>query len=506
MEKALLLWRQDPIQAVKDLFGATPEDYQGEMLLDLFVRGHDRLAAKSAHGTGKTTTLAWAGSIFLMTRPIARVVATAPVQAQLKDVLWPEFSKWMSKMPEQFAQMWDLSAEHIRHKERPNDWFAVARTSNKPENLQGFHNTFLLFLIDEASAVPAPVFEVIEGALSDVGAEGGESKLMMAGNPNFAGGELFDAFGKNKGLYQLYTLSGDPETEFTVRDGRAFVSKRVTAKYRQTIGRKYGFSSPVYDIRVRGQFPRMDMKAVFPLEWLERAQYFPLPSFDPVADGVIVCCDPARDGLDETTVCVRRKNAIIYLEGRRGLSTVESAAWVNAVCEQYEEEGIQVLDLRVDEPGVGGGVIDALRAPKDAPEGQISGFGRAVTAYNGGRALIQGVDPDDEIRMFLNRRARDHWVVRRKLELCQIVLPVDEEMVAQGASIHFEAMEHEKVKVESKKAMKARLGPDASPDKMDVIVLAFADSHSMADEITAFVSEADVVQGEERAILDQRFM
>lgn len=497
LAKAILEWSINPVQAVKDLFGATPEDYQADILTDIFVAGDDRLAAKSAHGTGKSTVLSWAGWIFLLTRPMSRVVATAPVQAQLRDVLWPEFSKWHTKMPQQIKDLWVLSSEHIRCKAALNEWFAVARTSNKPENVQGFHNNYLMILIDEASGVPAPVFEVMEGALSDAGKAGGESKLIMAGNPNFAAGELYDAFGKNASLYTRYTLSGDAETKFTARDGKCYVSTRVTEKYRSNIARKYGFGT-IYDIRVRGVFPMHDDHAVIPLAYAMAAQQVPLPGFDQIADGVIIACDPARFGDDETTIAVARGGHIIKLMFYSKQSTFDTAMLVDAEATLWEEEGVPILDIRVDEPGVGGGVIDILRRDKSPGEGQSGGFGRAVTAYNGGKGLVQGTDPDDEIRLFLNRRARDYWKVRIKLERGEVHLPDDPELPAQMATLRYENMENQKIRVESKKVLKARLGSGSSPDRSDVVIIALADGYSMADEVSGSVSEAEVIHGAER--------
>lgn len=505
LELALIEWGSNPVQAVKDIFNATPEDYQGDMLNDIFVNGEDRLAGKSAHGTGKTTVLSWMGWIFLMTRPMSRVLATAPVQAQLRDVLWPEFSKWHGNMNERFKNMFTLSSEHIRCKAAPMDWFAVGRTSNKPENVQGFHNTFLMIIIDEASGVPAPVFEVMEGALSDAGKAGGESKLVMMGNPNFSSGELYDAFGKNKELYARYTLSGDAETLFTPQDGKVYVSNRVSEKYRRNIARKYGKGS-IYDVRVRGVFPKLDDTAVIPLAWALAAQSVELPHFDLVKDGVIIACDPARYGDDETTITVARGGHILKLDAYPKTSTWETASLINDECVYWEEMGVAILDIRVDEPGVGGGVIDILRADP-AKEGETQGgFGRAVTAYNGGKSLVEGTDPDDEIRMFLNRRARDFWKVRRLFEqgLCHI--PMDEELPAQAATLRFEVMENQKIRVESKKMLKARLGVGSSPDRIDVIVIALADFYSMADETVSSTAEDEIIRGRQREQLDDRVM
>jgi conjugal transfer pilus assembly protein TraW len=76
---ALAFWRNNPVEAVKDWFGVTPEDYQAEILMDLFCR-YNRVSVKSGHGVGKTSTEAWALWIYLNTRSQSRVVATAAVK------------------------------------------------------------------------------------------------------------------------------------------------------------------------------------------------------------------------------------------------------------------------------------------------------------------------------------------------------------------------------------------------------------------------------------------
>jgi hypothetical protein len=140
-----------PVEAVKELFKTTPDDWQGDALTALFTKT-DRFAIKAAHGPGKTALFAWAGWIFLNCFADCRVVVTAPTFAQVHDVLFPEYAKWNAKMPDRIKDEWVISGGHIRHKSAPYDWFAVGRTSNQPQNLQGFHGANLLIQGDEASA------------------------------------------------------------------------------------------------------------------------------------------------------------------------------------------------------------------------------------------------------------------------------------------------------------------------------------------------------------------
>ena len=81
---------------------------------------------------------------------------------QLNDVLWAEVSKWQSKSPllKEILQWTKTKISMIGSKER---WYAVARTATTPENMQGFHEDNMLFIVDEASGVADPIMEAILG-------------------------------------------------------------------------------------------------------------------------------------------------------------------------------------------------------------------------------------------------------------------------------------------------------------------------------------------------------
>jgi phage terminase large subunit len=505
--QAFAYWLANPVEAVKDWFKVTPTDYQGDMLTGLFTI-KDREAVKSAHGVGKTTTLAWAGWIFLNCYENSRVVATAPTFSQLHDALWPEYEKWRNKMPEELSTQWKLSGNHIRHKSAPMEWFAVARTSNKPQNLQGFHGQHILIEADECSGIAPEVFEVIEGTLSEAGEEGKVAKLLAAGNPNFTAGEFYDMFTKHKSLYHRITVSGDPHFLQSIekaqgeehRDhGRVYFSKRVTVKYRDTMAKKYGPDSGVYDVRVRGVFPKQEDRAVVPLEWAERAQGRAVSdgvtSFDKVADGVTLVLDVSRFGGDETVLGQFRRNVPCKpLNTWPKTSTVQCVNILKDAKKYWDALGIPVIRIIVDEPGVGGGVVD---------DGRKEGL--VITPYNGGQGMVKGQDPEDDCRMFPNKRSRDYWTVRRRMEMGDLPLPDDDVLVAQLASVHYDYNEKERIQVESKKKMRERLGEDASPDRADVIVMGCAPWYSMG-AINNIIAATDVMFGQDRELYQQMEM
>lgn len=488
--KAWAYWKENPVEAVKDWFKVTPEDYQGEILMDLFARKGDRVAAKSGHGVGKTTTLAWCGWLFLNFYKESRVVATAPTFAQLHDVLWPEYAKWHQKMPDLLRGAWDISGNHIRNKSSPKSWFAVSRTSNKPANLQGFHGTDIMVQGDEASAIPPDVFEVIEGIMSNAGEEGQTAKLILMGNPNFNAGEFYNAFYRNKEMYSRYTISGDPNIhsllEDTTEHGKIYYAKRVTKKYCDLMARKYGQGSGVYDVRVRGIFPREEDMAVIPLAWAQRAATLEAPQFDLIGDPVVISMDVARMGADETVIGVFRRGHLIKMKTWAKTTTNQCEDILMDEYTFWKSQGIHVERMVVDEPGVGGGVVDGAKRR-----------GLPITPYHGGESLKKDRDPEEDIRMFANRRARDYWRVRRMLELGLVSIPDDEILINQMASVHYDYNERDKIQVESKMKMRDRLGDGASPDRVDTIVMGLAPWYSFNGSNSG-ISIDDVIFGENR--------
>ena len=169
--ESIPLWQQNPVQFFEEVLFFYPDEWQKEAAFAL--RDNPKVTIKSGQGVGKTgfeaATLLW----FLSCFENARVVATAPTLHQLNDVLWAEVSKWQSKSPllKEILQWTKTKISMIGSKER---WYAVARTATTPENMQGFHEDNMLFIVDEASGVADPIMEAILGTLT-----GANNKLLL---------------------------------------------------------------------------------------------------------------------------------------------------------------------------------------------------------------------------------------------------------------------------------------------------------------------------------------
>lgn len=149
----------------------------------------------------------------------------------------------------------EWSSEKFYLKSHAQESFAVPRTSRpeKPEALQGFHSENILFLIDEASGVSEKVFEVAEGALSTESAF-----AVMAANPTQQSGYFFDSHNKMRESWAC--LHWDAED-----------SPLVDKAYIASMAKKYGIQSPIYQVRVKGNFVTA-IDGVIPLDLCIAAQ------------------------------------------------------------------------------------------------------------------------------------------------------------------------------------------------------------------------------------------
>ena len=191
--------RDNPVMFVREILNAEPDAWQAEALNALSKES--RVAIRSGHGVGKSCMESWAVCWFLFTRYFPKVIATAPTIRQLYDILWAEISKWLKRSP-LLSELFEWQKTKVVMKAEPERWFAVARTAAKPENMQGFHEHSILFVLDEASGISDEIFEAVEGALTTP-----DAKLLICGNPTRNSGFFKRAFFEDRESYHVQKVS-----------------------------------------------------------------------------------------------------------------------------------------------------------------------------------------------------------------------------------------------------------------------------------------------------------
>jgi len=329
-------YKYDPVYWVEDIVRATPT-FQQSQFLEAYIQPGAHVSARSGHGVGKTSCLAWMLLHFLYFFPEALVPCTAPSGHQLFDVLWAEAGRWWDKLDPWWKNQLLITKSRIDYTGPGSKRFAVARTARaeKPEALAGFHSKNILFLIDEASAIHNAIFEVAEGALSTPGA-----RVVMASNPSRGDGYFYDS---HHGDAADWT-----RLHFSCED-----SPLTTQKYRDKEARKYGVDSDVYAIRVLGNFPSKSSDVLIALDVVESCYG---REVDNVVSPRIAGLDIARFGDDASALVVRQGAVIRHIEDWRNKETMWTVGHVKHLFSQ------KLFDkVAVDVIGMGSGVVDRLK-------------------------------------------------------------------------------------------------------------------------------------------------
>jgi hypothetical protein len=424
-EAIIRRYHNDPVAYGEDTFGIKYSEQEKPILRALAK--HKKVSVRSGHHIGKDTTAAGAVWWFLETRPFPKIICTANTKEQLYDVLWAEMSKWQRKS-ERLQTVFEWTKEKIFHKGASEEWWAVARTAQKGEALQGRHADHQLVVIDEASGIDESVFEASSGLMS-----GENVYVLMISNPTRNNG-FFRRTHTEKGRKLWHTLHfSSLESPFCGKDWIEFMKE------------SYGERSNVYRVRVLGEFPTSDEDAVIPLDWVEDATE---RSFEEGYEPLILGLDVGAGG--DLSVLIPRRGATVYPP--KIYNTPDTIQLAKIVAGEAEEMGADIIC--VDPIGIGKGTFDFLMG----------------TGVCGGR--VYPVDVRKKSYEPGYNRLRDElwWRARKQFEQGTVSLPDDPNLMLELSSVKYK-VESQKVKVDDKRAMKKEIGH--SPDRADALCLTY---------------------------------
>lgn len=442
------VWRDSPLLYVRQRFGVEPTFQQRAMLNAIAPYGA-KVTVRSGHGVGKTSTASWIIFWHIETHDYAKIPCTAPSAHQLRDILWSELTKWR-RAADAYAlaqglhpylalsRLFHLTTDRL-YDPTAKDTEALARTAKKenPDAIQGFHADHLLYVIDEASGVPEEIFEAAEGALSTPGA-----RVLMLGNATRTSGTFYGSHHQSRG-------------DYTALHFRSQDSPLVAPEYRDRLVRKWGEGSNVVRVRADGDFPTQADDVLISLELPElclRREH--VAGTGPRKLGV----DPARFGADRTTLVLRQGRVVEQVKIYAKQDTMVTVGCIVAVLDAWH-----VDEIDVDVIGLGAGVYDRLAELKR--QGRIRCAVVAVNVSNDPPALpVQGEPRPRLLRDFLwLEMAR--WLREEAPIFAMEDRQTGEDLAGELASVMYKLDSDGCIVVESKDAMKKRLGH--SPDLAD---------------------------------------
>jgi hypothetical protein len=352
MDKVELIqrWRGDPALFAREALNFEPWAKQRDIMRAVFT--HPRVAVKSGHKIGKSRLAAGCALGFVSLYPGARVIMTSASARQIRSILWREIGMLLrgARLP--------LGTELARDPgtgiQFPDGREIVGFSTNEPERMAGISGANVLFIIDEASGVPEPIFEAIEGNRA------GGARVLLLSNPTKLSGEFHAAFHGKRQFYKLFTVSSRMTPNATgvgkPRPGLA------TKEWCDEKAIEWGVESSLYQVRVDGEFPRQGASAVIPLAWVEEALermlgYLEEP-FEP-SMGLDVGVDPGRFGDDPSAVAAVRGELAYPIRQVRNLDGPELAGFVLDIVREMRQPGEKVR-IKVDDIGIGASCYDAL--------------------------------------------------------------------------------------------------------------------------------------------------
>lgn len=374
----LLPWQEEGVHAVLDI-------HRANVGLPTVVN-HDALQSisiVSGHGTGKTHFLAAIGHVWIFLFPVLGVV-TAPKQDQIKTRFMPRFRLLLRNAITAYKETVRVDTLKISRFGNP-DWGLQGETASEPENLAGYHDTPQLFLIDEASGQRLdPMYQTIEGALTTPG-----SVLVEIGNPTRSSGEFWAHHNKPNVMQDYYLM------HVNYKDAGPIISDRWVEK----MARKYGKDSPIFKIRVLGEFVEAERFQLIYYKWLADCL-----DRDLYEDGslprLVISGDVADGGEDFSvlTATLFHGNFTVLLRQQK-FSFPSTEATI-----RLGEEAVKMFNtfggrktedtIVIDAVGVGAGTAGALVKQ-----------GYKVVAFKGGK---KSDDPDE----WRNRRVQCYLAMR----------------------------------------------------------------------------------------------
>lgn len=450
------LWRDDPVGFVRDVLGY--HTWSGERRILESLRDHRRTAVHACYESGKTFTAGNAVAWWLSVWPpkSAACMTTATSGAQVKALLWKEIGRAHDRgqLPGRLnLTEWWYDREVVGMGRKPAEYNATA--------IQGLHAERVLGVIDEATGVPAPIWEAMDGLVAN-----DESRMLTIGNPTDPS-SFFASVCRPASGYNVVHISAFDTPNFTAEGAnlppevlRSLVGRTWVEEKRQT----WGEQSPLWIARVEGLFPEDSTDRVVPLGWLKQralitdeqlaVRRFAGDDLLPVELG----CD-VGEGSDRTVVRERRG----MLAGREWIEyTRDPEKCVELLLRCCRE--VRPTRVKIDAIGIGWGMVGFLRSKlraEDDPHLQ--------------RCVVEPIKVSESAAQPKKyKRLRDEmwWEVGRELTRTQAwVIPDDDDLANELTAPTYSIAPGGQIVVESKDDLRKRLG--VSPDRADALLLAF---------------------------------
>lgn len=468
------------------------------------VRDNPVTVAQSANATGKTHGSARVAVWWYKAFQDSQVYcAAAPPEQNLRRLLFGEIASTTEKNPDLFKSDTITTLNIARSAQSFIAGVTIPVSGSeavREAKFSGKHAPHLLFIVDEADAVPDEVFKGIESCMS-----GGNARLLCMFNPRAEQGEVYrmirdgranvvrlNAFDHPNVVTGNDEIPGAVTRSTTVRrlnewarplvddeqpDSECFklpvflegaiARSQSGMDYKPLKPGYYKIMNPALSYMVLGQYPAQGSTKLISREWVSAARsrwdtYVSEHGEKPPAfTRPIAGLDVAEYGTDANCLLFRYGGFIPRIHTWSGIDVNDTAAKAATICKEKKASRVNV-----DSIGIGAAV-----------PGSMSGKGIPAAGIKTSERPTQKCDEGE----FNKLRDQLLWLCREWLRTDPgAMLPPDELLIEELLTPTYE-VENGKIRVMRKKVMRELL--KRSPDRADALVLTFAKSGFFADSV-----------------------
>lgn len=442
------------------------------------LRPPHRVLVKASHSVGKSHLAGGLVNWWYDTRDPGVVLTTAPTARQVRDVLWKEVRR-------QRGNRGGFPGPKIPRLESSPFHFAYGFTANNATAFQGQHELAVLILLDEAVGVDRAIWEAADSMVMGV-----EYGIVAFCNPTDTDSEFYAR--ELQGGWEVVHIPclehPNIGEELAGRDAKypsavrlAWLEERlsewctpVAAEHRETDiewppkSGKWLRPGPLAEARLLGRWPSAAAGVWSDVLWdaAERSKAEPSG-----ADLPEIGCDVARFGDDNTEIHVRVGPRSKHHEAHNGWDTAQVTGRLKQLCREWAGRATawrdkaaapvdpKLIRVKVDDDGVGGGVVDQADGYQFVP---------VNASWTADR-------PDDfpNVRSELWFATADRAKAGR-LALGDLEAKVRRELKRQAMAPRYKLDAPGRRVVEPKHQTKEKLG--RSPDGLDALNLAYYDA------------------------------
>ena len=488
-------YRQDPVGFMQNVLGLILTDQQKRFCEA--VRDHQTVVGQSSNAVGKSFIVAaiciWVYKCF---DGVQIYTLAAPPESNLRKIVWAHLNANFEKLPELFK---NDTRKDLLIQRNPLEFIAgiTIPTSGSDQEreakVSGKHSRVLVFILDEADAIPDAVFRGIESCAS-----GGEVRIICTYNPRQPSGSVYRLVRDGK-AHVLRLSAFDHENVITGENRfpgavtRAVVVRRICEWCRPLAGQEkpdadcfelpaylegevgvgqsgelyqplkagwYKITNPSFAYMVLGQYPSAGSNQLIAQEWINRARsrwdahIHAQGETPPALTRPVGGLDPSEYGSDETALIFRWGGYVGKPIVWSGMDPTETA---RRAAEHAKERS--ATRLFIDSIGIGS-ALPSLVSAAGMPGVSVKASERATAK--------------SEIGEFNRLRDQLFWSLREWLRVDPgAALPPDETLLEELQVITYE-IDAGKIKIMSKDNIRELLG--RSCDRADALCLTFASS------------------------------